>query len=145
MTTRSQPDRPRVEKAISPAAESWSMFKQNHAAMLGLILLIIITVGAIVGPLLHPTDPFEMVWAPFSPPGEEGFLFGTDYLGRDLLSMVIHGARVSLLIGLSAALVSIFIGVSIGALAGFYRGFVEEILMRLTEFFQVFGIGLQPF
>ena len=137
MTTRSQPDRPRVEKAISPAAESWSMFKQNHAAMLGLILLIIITVGAIVGPLLHPTDPFEMVWAPFSPPGEEGFLFGTDYLGRDLLSMVIHGARVSLLIGLSAALVSIFIGVSIGALAGFYRGFVEEILMRLTEFFQV--------
>ncbi len=137
MTTRSQPDRPRVEKAISPAAESWSMFKQNHAAMLGLILLIIITVGAIVGPLLHPTDPFEMVWAPFSPPGEEGFLFGTDYLGRDLLSMVIHGARVSLLIGLSAALVSIFIGVSIGALAGFYRGFVEEILMRVTEFFQV--------
>ena len=137
MTTRSQPDRPRVEKAISPAAEAWSMFKQNHAAMLGLILLIIITVGAIVGPLLHPTDPFEMVWAPFSPPGEEGFLFGTDYLGRDLLSMVIHGARVSLLIGLSAALVSIFIGVSIGALAGFYRGFVEEILMRVTEFFQV--------
>jgi len=113
------------------------MFKQNHAAMLGLILLIIITFGAIVGPLLHPTDPFEMVWAPFSPPGEEGFLFGTDYLGRDLLSMVIHGARVSLLIGLSAALVSIFIGVSIGALAGFYRGFVEEILMRVTEFFQV--------
>ena len=51
--------------------------------------------------------------------------------------MVIHGARVSLLIGLSAALVSILIGVSIGALAGFYRGFVEEILMRVTEFFQV--------
>ena len=53
------------------------MFKQNHAAMLGLILLIIITFGAIVGPLLHPTDPFEMVWAPFSPPEKRAF-----YLGR---------------------------------------------------------------
>ena len=78
-----------------------------------------------------------MVWAPFSPPGEEGYLFGTDYLGRDLLAMVIHGARVSLVIGLSAAIVSIFIGVTIGALAGFYRGYIEEILMRVTEFFQV--------
>jgi peptide/nickel transport system permease protein len=78
-----------------------------------------------------------MVWAPFSPPGEEGYLFGTDYLGRDLLAMVVHGARVSLIIGLSAAIVSIFIGVTIGALAGFYRGFIEEILMRITEFFQV--------
>jgi peptide/nickel transport system permease protein len=78
-----------------------------------------------------------MVWAPFSPPGEEGYLFGTDYLGRDLLAMVVHGARVSLVIGLSAAIVSIFIGVTIGALAGFYRGFIEEILMRITEFFQV--------
>jgi peptide/nickel transport system permease protein len=77
------------------------------------------------------------VWAPFSPPGEEGYLFGTDYLGRDLLAMVVHGARVSLVIGLSAAIVSIFIGVTIGALAGFYRGFIEEILMRITEFFQV--------
>ena len=57
-----------------------------------------------------------MVWAPFSPPGEEGYLFGTDYLGRDLLAMVIHGARISLVIGLSAAIVSIFIGVTIGAL-----------------------------
>ena len=64
-------------------------------------------------------------------------MFGTDYLGRDLLAMVVHGARVSLIIGLSAAIVSIFIGVTIGALAGFYRGFIEEILMRITEFFQV--------
>ena len=75
MTTRSQPDIPPMEKAISPAAEAWSMFKQNHAAMLGLILLIIITFGAIVGPLLHPTDPFEMVWAPFSPPEKRAFIW----------------------------------------------------------------------
>ena len=126
-----------VEQASSPSAEDWEMFKRNHAAMAGLVILFVITIGSIFGPLIYPTDPFDMVWAPFSPPGEEGYLFGTDYLGRDLLAMVIHGARVSLVIGLSAAIVSIFIGVTIGALAGFYRGYIEEILMRVTEFFQV--------
>jgi peptide/nickel transport system permease protein len=105
--------------------------------MAGLAILFVIAIGSIFGPLVYPTDPFDMVWAPFSPPGEEGYLFGTDYLGRDLLAMAIHGARVSLVIGLSAAIVSIFIGVTIGALAGFYRGYIEEILMRVTEFFQV--------
>jgi peptide/nickel transport system permease protein len=126
-----------VEQARSPTAEAWDMFKRNHAAMAGLAILFFITVGSIFGPFIYNTDPFDMVWAPFSPPGEEGYLFGTDYLGRDLLAMVVHGARVSLIIGLSAAIVSIFIGVTIGALAGFYRGFIEEILMRITEFFQV--------
>lgn len=126
-----------VEKARSPLSEAWDMFLQNHAAVAALGVLILIVLGAIFGPSLYRTDPFEMVWAPFSPPGEEGFLLGTDYLGRDLLAMIINGARVSLLIGLAAAVVSVVIGVSIGAMAGFYRGWVEEVLMRITEFFQV--------
>ena len=126
-----------VQKARSPLAEAWEMFARNHAAMAGLAALALIALGAVAGPALYPTDPFEMVWAPFSPPGEAGYLLGTDYLGRDLLAMIINGARVSLLIGLAAAFVSIFIGVTFGALAGFYRGFVEEVLMRITEFFQV--------
>ena len=126
-----------IQQARHPAAEAWEMFARNHAAVVGLIVLVVITFGAIFGPLLYPTDPFEMVWAPFSPPGEEGFMLGTDYLGRDLVAMILNGARVSLIIGLAAAFVSIFIGVTVGALAGFYRGYVEEILMRITEFFQV--------
>ena len=77
-----------------------------------------------------------MVWAPFSPPGQDGFLLGTDYLGRDLMAALIHGARVSILIGFAAAFMSVFIGVTVGALAGFYLGLVEEILMRITEFFK---------
>ncbi len=124
-------------RAESPLREAWGMFLRNHAAVAALVVLIGIALVAVFGPWLYPTDPFEMVWAPFSPPGENGFLLGTDYLGRDLLSMIINGARVSLLIGLAAAVVSIFIGVSVGALAGFYRGWVEEVLMRITEFFQV--------
>ncbi|MBU2981923.1 ABC transporter permease [Lentibacter algarum] len=126
-----------VVQAQSPFSEAWGMFKRNHAAVVALVFLGLVVLGAIFGPWLYPTDPFDMVWAPFSPPGQEGFLLGTDYLGRDLLAMVINGARVSLLIGLSAAVVSIFIGVTVGALAGFYRGWVEEVLMRVTEFFQV--------
>lgn len=124
-------------KAQSPLSEAWGMFRQNHAAMVGLALLILIVLGAIFGPYLYPGEPFEMVWAPFSPPGVDGFLLGTDYLGRDLLAQIIHGARVTLIIGLSAAIVTVVIGVTIGALAGFYRGAVEEALMRFTEFFQV--------
>ena len=123
--------------ARHPFLEAWQMFRQNHAAMTALVLLSLIVLGAIFGPMLYPIDPFEMVWSPFSPPGVDGFILGTDYLGRDLLAAIIHGARVSILIGLSAAFVSVFIGVSIGAVAGFYRGWVEEVLMRITEFFQV--------
>ncbi len=126
-----------IEKARSPFSEAWAMFVQNRAAVVALVVLALIVLAAIFGPVLYPTDPFEMVWAPFSPPGESGFILGTDYLGRDLLAMIIGGAKVSLLIGLAAAVVSIVIGVTVGALAGFYRGWVEEVLMRFTEFFQV--------
>jgi peptide/nickel transport system permease protein len=123
--------------ARHPFIEAWQMFRRNYAAMAALGILSLIVLGAIFGPILYPIDPFEMVWAPFSPPGVDGFILGTDYLGRDLLSAIIHGARVSILIGISAAFMSVFIGVSMGAIAGFYRGWVEEVLMRITEFFQV--------
>ena len=126
-----------IEKARSPFSEAFEMFRKNKAAMLGLIVLILIILGGIFGPSLYVGDPFEMVWAPFSPPGVDGYLLGTDYLGRDMVSMLIHGARVSIAIGLSAAFLTVFIGITIGALAGFYRGWVEEVLMRITEFFQV--------
>ncbi|MEL7091693.1 MAG: ABC transporter permease [Pseudomonadota bacterium] len=120
-----------------PATEAWINFRRNRAALFGLATLTLIILAAIFGPILYPTDPFDMVWAPFSPPGQQGFLLGTDYLGRDLFAMLLSGARVSLLIGGTAALVSIVIGVTLGAVAGFFGGIVEEILMRFTEFFQV--------
>ena len=126
-----------TETARSPLAEAWEMFRRNIPAVIALAVLGLIVLTAIFGPWLYPTDPFEMVWKRFSPPGADGFLLGTDYLGRDLLAALIHGARVSILIGLSAALMSVVIGVTVGALAGFYRGWVEEVLMRITEFFQV--------
>ena len=124
-------------KVTHPLLEMAAMFFRNYAAVAGLLLLIAILLFVFVGPLIHSTDPFEMVWAPFSRPGEEGFLLGTDYLGRDLLAAMMVGGQVSMAIGLSAALISLIIGVSVGAFAGYYGGVVEEALMRFTEFFQV--------
>ena len=124
-------------RAQHPLREVLQMFLGNRAAVVASVVLMIIILAAVFGPMLYPTDPFEMVWAPFTPPGTDGFILGTDYLGRDLLSGLLNGGRVSITIGLVAALMSVFIGISFGALAGFYRGVVEEVLMRITEFFQV--------
>ena len=117
--------------------ETARMYLRNYSAVMGLIILSLIVVISLIGPLVYSTDPFEMVWAPFTKPGEQGFILGTDYLGRDLLAQIIHGGKVTLAVGCAAALLSVFIGITIGALSGFYRGWVEELLMRITEFFQV--------
>ncbi len=120
-----------------PFKEVARMFAANYAAVVGLIVLAIIIVVSLLGPLIYTTDPWEMVWSPFSPPGAKGFLLGTDYLGRDLVAQIIHGGRATIAVGCAAALLSVLIGITFGALSGFYRGWVEEILMRITEFFQV--------
>ena len=129
--------KPAVPSSRHPMLEILVMFAGNRAAVAASIVLFTIVLAAIFGPMLYPTDPFEMVWMPFSPPGADGFILGTDYLGRDLVAGLLHGGRVSITIGLVAALMSVFIGITFGALAGYYRGYVEEVLMRITEFFQV--------
>ena len=120
-----------------PFKEMWRMFFRNKAALFGLALLLAIIFMAFMGPFLYRVDPFDIVWAPMAPPGEEGILLGTDYLGRDILSGIIHGARATLAVGAAAAFCTIIIGVTLGALAGFYGRWVDNLLMRITEFFQV--------
>ncbi len=120
-----------------PIIEAWRMFISNGSAVFGLVLLGLIVFMAVFGPTLYPVDPFEIVWSPMAPPGENGLLLGTDQQGRDLVAGIIHGSRATLLVGAAAATITIVIGVLVGALAGFYRGWVEEVLMRITEFFQV--------
>jgi peptide/nickel transport system permease protein len=120
-----------------PFKEMARMFATNYAAVAGLVVLVIIVVVSMLGPFIYTVDPWEMVWAPFSPPGAKGFLLGTDYLGRDLVAQIIHGGRATIAVGCAAALLSVLIGITFGALSGFYRGWVEELLMRITEFFQV--------
>lgn len=116
--------------------ETWRMFAANRAALLGLIVLGVIVLMAVVGPLFYPGNPFKVVSAPMMEPGDE-LLLGTDYLGRDVLAGIVHGAKVTLFVGISASLFTVIIGILVGALSGFYGGRVDLILMRVTEFFLV--------
>jgi peptide/nickel transport system permease protein len=120
-----------------PFAEGWVLFRRNRAALFGLVLLTAIGAMTAFGPLIYPVDPLDIVSAPLQAPGQDGLLLGTDYLGRDLLAGIISGGRASLAVGLSAAILTMLLGVTTGALAGFYGGWVDRALMRVTEFFQV--------
>ncbi|MGB1251316.1 MAG: ABC transporter permease, partial [Candidatus Promineifilaceae bacterium] len=123
----------------SPARQAWGMFVRNRAAVFGLVLFSLVLIFAIVGPFLYDVDPFKIVWRPFTPPGTDAdrVPIGTDYLGRDLLAGLIDGADSTLLVGATAATITVVIGVVVGAMAGYYGQRVDNILMRVTEFFQV--------
>jgi peptide/nickel transport system permease protein len=110
-------------------------FARNRPAIAGLGILFIVAVVALAAPLLYPTSPFALVGRPFQAPLGE-YLFGTDMLGRDLTSGVIHGARTTLLIGLVATAIAVLVGVTVGGLAGYFGGRLDALLMRFTEIFQ---------
>ena len=116
--------------------EFWGRYKRNRAAVLGLVILVIILLMAATASFLYPNDPFRLVGKPLAGPMENGFLLGSDSLGRDVASGIVHGAKTSLLIGLIATLVSVFIGIFFGAFAGYFGGRVDDTLMRVTEVFQ---------
>ena len=121
----------------SPWREAARMFVRNKSAVVALIVLSIIVVGSLLMPYLYAADPFEIAAAPMTPPGEDALL-GTDFLGRDVLRMLLHGGRVTILVGAVAALLSVTIGIVVGALSGFYDGrWISTVLSRVTEFFQV--------
>jgi peptide/nickel transport system permease protein len=115
----------------------WKRYRRNRGAVVGLVLLIIVIAVALSAPLLYPDSPWKMVQRPFLPPFErDGLPLGTDALGRNVIAGLAHGARVSLLVGLVSTVVALLIGIPIGAVAGYFGGWVDDLLMRFTEFFQ---------
>jgi len=126
-----------VLKPESPFAETWRMFARNRLALVGLAILLLIVIMAFIGPYIYPTDPFDLVARPLTPPGSKNTWLGSDYLGRDILAGIIYGSKPTLAVAGSAAVCTVVIGVIIGAMAGFYSGWVDNTLMRITEFFQV--------
>ncbi len=113
----------------------WKRFARNRLALGGLVFLVVLAVVVLLAPVLYPGDPFRIVAQPFLPPFGD-YLLGTDSLGRDIAAGIVHGGRTSLLIGIAATSAALLIGTLLGALAGFYRGRVDSLLMRFTEFFQ---------
>jgi len=112
-------------------------YARSPVALIGLLLLVIVVGAAVSAPLLYPDDPLRLAGRPLQWPGASPrFPLGTDPSGRDIAAQILHGARVSLLIGGTATVVSVGIGILIGAFAGYFGGWVDEGLMRLTEAFQ---------
>ena len=126
-----------IAKVEHPGVEAARMFLRNPSAIAGMLILGIVLLVSIAGPLVYPADPFEIRWAPLTGPFTEDAWLGTDYIGRDVLTTLIYGGRATLVVGAVAALLSVVIGISVGAFAGYYGGKVDALLMRITEFFQV--------
>ena len=118
----------------------WKQYRQSWMGMIGLGILVFFVIIAVFAPLLadkcdlspicHPENPA------LSPPSAQ-FWFGTDWQGRSVLSLTIWGSRVSLIVGLAATLITVVIGTGIGLVAGYYGGWKETGLMRLTDWFLV--------
>ncbi len=126
-----------VSQAGTARMRALRIFLRNPAALGGvLVLLTMVSMAALAG-VLFPGDPLDMVGQPFLWPGADpAFPFGTDSLGRDVLAGIVHGARVSLLVGLAAASLSLLIGMLVGAVAGYFGHAADAVLSRLIELVQ---------
>jgi peptide/nickel transport system permease protein len=107
---------------------------RNRLAMFGLIIVVIVALAALLAPILPLADPNATNTAGrLQPPGSSGYLLGSDQLGRDILSRLVWGARVSLLVAVIAAAIALSVGTLIGVVAGYFGGMVDNVLMRLID------------
>jgi len=116
-------------------ATSWKYFRKSKLAVGGLIIILIFIFMAVAAPYLAPYDPQKSFVGPmFSPPSIKHPL-GTDDAGRDVLSQIIYGSRISLIVGLLTAAVATLLGTIVGLLSGYFGGSLDEVLMRITDIF----------
>lgn len=112
-------------------------FLSSPDAVIGTVLFVLVLVMAATAGVLFPDDPLSLVGAPLTPPfTAEGLWLGTDSVGRDIAAQIFHGARISLLVGVVATSVAVAFGIAVGAIAGYFGGWVDAVLMRVTEAFQ---------
>jgi len=112
-------------------------FFSRPTALIGFALFVAIALVALLAPVIFARGPFSIVGMPLLPPGAPGLLAGSDVLGRDMAVGLAYGARISLLVGIASTVCAVSIGVLLGAVAGYYGGLVDDLLMRVTEFFQI--------
>ena len=123
---------PAAGRRAGPFRLLLSRVSRDPTAAGGAVFLIVVAILALLAPVLSPHDPYAIVDRPLQPAGE-GTLLGTDDVGRDLLSRLLHGARVTLAVGIGAALLTASIGTVVGALAGFYGGRTDTALSGLIN------------
>ena len=120
-------------------SRTWRKLVRNPAAIAGAFILLVVIGAAVFAPYVAPHDPArQSLIRRFTPPvwahgGNTAYLLGTDQVGRDILSRIIHGARISLVVGVSAVLVSLTVGVTLGLLGGFLQGRVDTVIMTVVD------------
>lgn len=110
----------------------WTVFQSSRLGSIGILILLLFLIVAIAAPLIAPFDPAERIAQPFLPPGGD-YLLGTNDVGQDIFSELIYGSRISLTIGILAALLSILLGSLVGIVAGYFGGKIDSALMRLVD------------
>jgi dipeptide transport system permease protein len=122
-----------------PLRELWDYFRQNRGAVIGLVVVVVLILIAVFADVIAPHSPIEQYReSTLVPPawvdgGSSTFVLGTDPVGRDILSRLIHGARLSLVIGLVSVTLSLGLGIVLGLVAGFFRGKTEIAIMRMMD------------
>ncbi|OJF94363.1 ABC transporter permease [Pararhizobium antarcticum] len=135
-------DRPqsRLQARLGRAYMTWRRFSSNRLAMVGLGIILLLVAVAILADVLAPHSPVigNLGGARLLPPGSEGYLLGTDDQGRDILSRLLHGSRLTLLVIVLVAVIAAPIGLLVGAVSGYAGGWVDAVLMRITDIFLAF-------
>ncbi|WP_019646727.1 ABC transporter permease subunit [Novispirillum itersonii] len=121
-----------------PLVDFWHYFSENKGAVMGLFAIIVIVLAAVLADVVAPYAPDEQIRTallvpPFWAGGTGGYIFGTDDVGRDIFSRIVHGARLSLFVGLLVVTISLAAGIFLGLLAGFFRGWVDVAIMRAMD------------
>ncbi len=137
-----------AQRALKGLTDQIVVLSKDRLGLAGMAIMGFFLLMAIFAPWLAPHDPMETLMradgtmARMDPPST-AFPFGTDLMGRDILSQVIIGSRVALLVGILSAAMVVFIGTNVGLLAGYYGGKIDDLLMRLTDI--VYGVPFLPF
>ena len=122
-----------AEKTITPSMIFWQKFKKQKSAMVAGIFILFLVLVAILAPLIAPYDPYATDYGQAMMPPSPQHWAGTDIYGRDILTRIIYGARISLSVGISSVTIGAIIGVTLGLISGFFGGFLDEIIMRSAD------------
>lgn len=113
--------------------QAFRRFRRHHLGQIGMLVLGVIVLAAIVGPILSPYDPNKVILQDRLRPPSAAHFLGTDDFGRDVLTRLLYGARISLSVGFSAVIFNTIIGITLGSIAGYYRGWADSLIMRFTD------------
>ncbi|NRR03993.1 ABC transporter permease [Brevibacillus sp. RS1.1] len=113
--------------------EAFLRLKKKRLAMVGLVFLLVMAVGCFIGPFFSPYASGKINTALINKPPSFSHWLGTDSLGRDILTRLMQAGRISLTVGIASMVLSVSIGALLGALAGFYRGWVDQVIMRVAD------------